>query len=269
MTYWVTSFNRQIWEASGRAMVESFELSGSCGTLIVQAESVAAPRLVPASVDWHNRLMTDARLTRFLTANAHVIPSDLGGRWVGPCRCPNGKNPNARTHRMPCPGAWFCRHAYRWYRKPVSLLRAVEAITRPFTENDALVWVDADTVFARGVSADTVLSWFAGRDVFYLKGPKRKFWEAGVLGFRGQNGLKLLEATLNRYQSGIFLRDSRWDDSFQFQVAFTELSEKGILTGHDLATDASGHADVVPHSPIGQFITHHKGRHGRILKIFT
>jgi hypothetical protein len=260
-TVWVTSFSAKLYEASGRELVESYVRTGSCGIMVVAPEGLNGIDL-PESEGNVSRLpdlSTDIWLTDWLRRYAKHIPVDLGGKWSGPCKCKHPGNPHAR-HKLPCPGYWFCRHASRWYRKIVALKRVLD--TAPCQRR--LVWVDADVVFDKRVDESVVDSWFGEHDLFYLKGPKREEWETGVVGYQGLKGLDFIETIWNRYLVGLFLKDSRWDDCYQSRMA---LKTRPDVRAVDLATGSSGHSDVVPHSPLGRYLSHFKGRHGRVLGI--
>jgi hypothetical protein len=126
------------------------------------------------------------------------------------------------------------------------------------------IWLDSDVAFTAKVTEELVTSWFKSSSVFFLKGPKRKVWETGILGMDGQAGKSFIVKTFEYYMSGGFREQPRWDDGFIFQ----KVAERDkALNKLDLATDASGHSDVAPHSPLGPYLKHNKGTHGRGLGI--
>lgn len=271
MLIWVTSFTQPIYTASGRNLIKTFVQNKIEGQLYAHSEGAIKPRPpgmgeYASNVHWKDGLQTDPQLTSWLEANADIIPTDLGGKWKGPCKCPNGKNPHAKTHKLPCPGYWFCRHASRWYRKMVALRRTLDDIKPSHYPDLRLLWVDADVIFrSNKLTEERVDCWFQGHDLFYLKGPKRAEWETGVFGIKGVAGVDYLRKLFLRFSTGKFREDIRWDDCYQSRMTLKSIP---TLKAIDLATDASGYSEVVPHSPLGEYMAHLKGVHSRILKIF-
>jgi hypothetical protein len=254
-TAWITSFSKDLYLATGGGLLNSFLAINNCGKLHVYAEGLELktedPRVV---IESDPSLYPE--LSSFIKANSDIIHKEFGGSWEGPCRCPNPNDSKDKRHKSGCPNSWFCKHAIRWFRKVLSVSNFVDK----YPEFDRFVWLDSDVVFNAPVSEDSVTSWFNDKDVFFLKGPKRKVWETGVFGVRGPRGKSFIVKTLDYFMSNRFRVQPRWDDGFIFQ--FIAESDPELLKV-DLATDASGHADVVPHSPVGNFLTHNKGTHGR------
>lgn len=257
---YVTSFSPDLYEASGKAMVESFLHHRPEGRLLVATEGGLHTTLAGNAVLETYNLEESTFLQGWLRRNADIIPVHLGGQ-AGPCGCPNGRDPRSRTHRPRCTGQWFNRNASRWFRKIASLDQAL----RVSGQASAIIWLDADTCIRQPIPAAAALEWFQGTSCFYLKSARRKVLESGIIGFHlERHGRHLLELTIERYRSGIFRQHDRWDDAYQFQVTMQSTPR---IPKVDLAQRSSGHADVVPHSPLAPYFHHHKGRHGRVLGI--
>lgn len=260
----VTSFNRELFEASGRALVESWAEHKPEGHLRAATEGVTAAELVGEDAVYHGLhhapLESFAPLRRFERDNRDIIPRDLGG-LARPCRCPNARNPHAKTHAAGCPNYWFNRHASRWFRKVCALTAALHADTGA----DVFAWLDADCVFLKPLPHAKVEEVLGGKDVAYLKSKDRQVIESGVMLFDlRRGGRRFIEDVFRRYTSGAFRRDKRWDDAYQFQQA---LGANRTITSVDMARRATGHADVLPNSPLGEYLEHRKGRHSRVLKL--
>lgn len=264
---WVTTFAGDMYRASGSALIDSFVRSKTCGRLVCGVEGVDAFSVVkgkPGTVQAFNLDGNDF-LKEFLLANEDIIPTHLGGKHRFPeCTCPGGPySPHDKKHKMPCPGHWFNKNFSRWFRKIATMKQVVEDDPKV----DALVWVDSDCTFTKQVSEKILFNaWFKlAYSCFYLK-HKRPVMEAGVVGYWLPNsGRKLLDAVIGRYASGNFRKDPRWDDSYQIQMALADTKVPAV----DLAYGVGEHSAVVPFSPIGPYITHDKGRHGRKLGIMT
>lgn len=256
---WLTTFNPDIWQASGSQLAASWKQHKPPGQLLLYAAGMPHgftklaenlhPQTDPTLEYWYRS---------WIERNADVIPESLGGKWKGPCSC-GTTDPHSTQHKLPCPDYWFCKHAARWLLKIVCLMRALPS------DDDIVIWLDADTEFTARPTEEDVLGWFGDASVFYLKGPKREAWETGVIGFRGREGREAIRATWKRYSTNVFRQDPRWCDPYQIRKAV----EGSRIAAIDLATDASGHSDVVPHSPLAPFLTHKKGLHGRVLGLFT
>ncbi len=276
---WATSFAQDMYDASGRKLIESFGEHDIPGRLLVAAENCAwghsvayASRIVAYDLD------TSAFLQAWLDENADIIPVHLGGKHDGLCRCPGGPfAPHDKRHRMPCVGHWFNRNASRWFRKVATLCHA-RTLLDAGDPAQAVIWVDADCVFRKPFGTRIIESWFrlgALRPgdahpvaAFYCK-HKRPVLEAGCFGFSLQHGGRaLLDALIARYESGAFRKDKRWDDSAQLQVVLEAAVKRGVRVA-DLAYAVGEHAAVIPHSALGPFITHMKGHHSRGLGIMT
>ena len=268
---WATSFAKDMWQASGRPLVESFVASGSVGRLFVGYEKMPLHELFespamadPARVEGYD-VGKDAFLLEFLKANEDIIPTHMGGRHRFPeCVCAGGPySPHDKKHKMPCPGHWFNKNFSRWFRKVATMKAAVDM----YPDTDFLIWVDADCEFKKQVTEKVLVrEWFKmAYSVFYLKN-KRPVIETGVVGYWLPNaGRKVLDALIGRYASGNFRKDHRWDDSWQTQMALTDTKALAV----DLAEKVGEHAAVVEHSVVGKYIGHDKGRHGRKLGIMT
>lgn len=251
---YVTSFNDPMYRATGARLVSSFRESASEGKLLLCHESCS-----PAIADEdHDRIFclsldNSVLLHLWLAENADIIPISMGGR-AGSCRCPEPDNP-ASEHVRGCVHGWFNKNASRWFRKIVSLNEAVR-----FADARYLIWLDSDCFFKRQVSLDDVIGWFDGCATFIHKSNQRQVIESGLLGFDlAAEGFQLIEQTMNRYLSGQFRRDERWDDGFQFQVTLEAHPEISV---NDIATVAAGPLkDVVGRGLAGAYIAHEKGIH--------
>ncbi len=253
---WVTSFARDMWKATGERMVNSFLNSGSDGRLLVCTEGDIAlpqhPRLLQFDLD-QSRFLKE-----WLSANRAYIPVEMGGTSPG-CRCVPGVllPSKSKRHKPGCPGQWFNRNASRWFRKVVSLR---EALTR---EADTIVWVDCDCAFSKRVAEAEVGRWFRGASIFYFRST-RPIAETGIVGYRGSPGREAIECLIGLYASQEYRRHPRWDDSAMFERV---LQLKPGVAAVDVADKVGHNAEVVPYSPVGPFIQHFKGHHGRKAKV--
>lgn len=259
---WVTSFSDDLYQTTGKSLVATYENTGSCGKLFVAGERLSGFKTSkPESVVMLPDPSASADLQRFISKNQDIIPKEFGGAWTGPCSCPKPDDPKDKQHKPGCPGSWFCKHAIRWFRKFLALRSFMQASYTGYTH---VIWLDSDVIFKKRVSELDAAGWYKKNDVFFLKGPKRKIWETGIVGFTVERGLTLAQNAYDALQDGTFRKFPRWDDSYTLQTTAESMPSLKTI---DLATDASGHADVVPHSPLNPFLAHNKGTHGRGLGI--
>ncbi len=254
---WVTTFSADLWEHSARHLIESFQATRTPGTLVAYAEGMVAPsgmNLVPESLDGN------AFLDSFRKRHAAVIPVALGGSLAVPeCKCANGPlEIHSKKHKLPCPGFWFCKNAFRWLRKPLAAKLACDTYGDDY---DVMMWVDSDARFLQTVPPDEIQKWFKNRyGCVYLKS-RRSAIETGVFGYHLKlGGRKIASAVLDRYASGAFLTDARWDDCVQMERG---ISASGVRA-RDMATKVGPNNTVIQYSPMGPYLGHEKGAHRRL-----
>lgn len=267
---WTTAFASDMFAPSGRPLLESFLAHHVVGDMLVATEGIDKHEIsAVAPCLMHYDLDKDTFLSDWLRNNADIIPEHLGGKHHGRCECPGGPfDVHDKRHKMPCVGHWFNRNTSRWFRK-IAAQRAALSVAE-LHNYDVLIWLDADCRFRRAVTADDVNGFFKGQQnaVFYLKN-RRPVMEAGVLGFRLRlSGDIAVRAVVENYRSGTFRRLKRWDDSAVYQFVIQGMVRNSIPCV-DVAYDVGPNAAVVSHSPLGPFLEHAKGRHGRGMGIMT
>lgn len=260
---WATTFSADLWECSGKGLVDSFVATKTTGQLVAYVEGMDVPE-APHVV---SRRIDDAPILKAVRdANKAVIPVALGGTLESPeCGCKGGPFlVHDKRHKLPCPGYWFCKNAIRWFRKP---LAAHLACIEFAADYDYLMWVDADASFRRRVPDRAVEGWFKGPSAkiacIYLKS-RRTAIETGVFGYNLKHGgPKAAAAVLARYTSGRYRRDHRWDDCVQLEKGLKDAR----VTSRDLATAVGPRNTVIQFSPLGSYLGHDKGRHNRAKKL--
>jgi len=249
----VTSFNRDIYNATGVNLVRSFcRYAGEARLLACYEQNLSA------EIHRHSeRLLThdldgSEFLHWWLESNKQYIPITLGGS-AEPCDCPSPQDPFG-DHRERCVWSWFNKNASRWFRKIVALDHALR-----IDGVDAIVWIDSDCCFLKTLPLVEIEAWFGDGSVFFLRGPDRPVLEAGVIGFRmDAGGPAVLNSAIERYRSGRFREARRWDDGYQFQLA---LQENPDIVATDCGRSADKRGHVVSGSRLGEFIAHSKGTH--------
>lgn len=159
----------------------------------------------------------------------------------------------------------YRKQAVRFCHKVFAIKRALDAIIAHRDANVPnkepgpryLVWLDADVVTTRKITLDEIKECLPkeGDAVAYLG---RKDWphsECGWLAFDLDNGNS--EAIINKvirlYNSDEVFKFEQWHDSWVWDYAMC-----GTCESTNLTKDKPG-MDVWPHSPMGNWSTHHKG----------
>lgn len=257
----VTSFSDRILKQSGRPLLESYIQNENDLPILVGLENVT-PQEIPQYQHFkHCDVFASLFFKNWMKQHGDIVPVEFGGRSTHTCKCPGGPHTStSKKHKPRCPLAWFNYNAARWFRKIVTLRYAQDQ------EQDysSIIWIDADCLFCGKITESVIDGWFQGHDAFYLKS-KRPVMETGVFGFNlERKGSVLLQRLIHRYDSGVFRKEDRWDDSMQLQKVLLQPNVSAI----DLAKTVSGNSDVVENSILKHHIIHDKGRHGRKLGIF-
>lgn len=253
---WATTFSADLWEHSASHLVESFQATRTEGRLVAFVEGMDMP--TGMNIEAH-RIDGDPTLKAFLATHSDVIPEALGGTLTSPeCRCSDReKDVHSKHHRLPCPGYWFCKNAYRWLRKPLAAQKACGLYPG---EYDILMWVDSDAVFLQQNTAKVVAGWFQDKAAcIYLKN-KRTAIETGVFGYHLRRGGQLIaDKVMGRYTSGRFRKDPRWDDCVQMKHGIYESGKPAL----DIATAVGPNNTVIQFSPMAEYLAHAKGSNRR------
>lgn len=257
---WATTFSADLYAETGHKLIESFLATKTEGKLVVFCEGMDPPkgeRVVGQRIDDHPFLV------KFLKDNTAVIPSALGGGLDPPeCKCKGGPFViHSKKHALPCPGYWFCKNSFRWLRK---VLAAKLAADEHHPTNDVMMWVDSDATFKKQVTAAVVKKWFPSKiGCIYLRSTRSEI-ETGVVGYHLKNGgRKVLKYMLERYRSGSYRKDKRWDDCHQLGLAVRKAKLEDNVRSIDVATKVGENNTVIQHSPLGPYLGHDKGHHRR------
>ena len=268
---WVTSFNRELYEHSGKKLIQTFANSGVRGDLLITYEGMGDgfEKEVLTSVQGPigNRIRFhvldfDHTLHSWLSRNRDIIPRHLGGKAVQ-CSCPGGDNlaPSQKHVKSLCHWTWWNRNCSRWFRKIPSINAAI------LTRKRYVAWIDCDCSFTPEAWSMRIPELIGEGAGFYLKGP-RKIPECGILCYDMDSDYakETIRLVKYKYDSGAFRQLQRWDDSFVWWVCMQDAMRvhQDGQRFTDLAKGVSirdGH--VVSASRIGQYVVHNKGEHAR------
>lgn len=250
---WVTSFNKELYEASGRHLLRSFEATESEGDFYIGYENMTDIDPGKAGTTWFDLDYSDM-LQKFLKTYEDAIPEYLGGK-AKPCNCStNPFKKEERFHIKGCHFTWWNRNASRWFRKFATLEKALNWAD----ESTFICWLDSDCLFKNKVTVDFITKLFGENELLYLRGV-RGLLEAGFVGYNNDDILQIL---FQLYMSGNFRHLKRWDDCYALEKV---IGSKRFIC-KDIATKTHGDfGDVFTHSEIGNYLVHNKGLHGRKL----
>ncbi len=267
MKTFVTSFGLDMYEASGKGLIESFLKHQPTGQLVVGYEGKFPLSVLQAfgpQIRWHD-LFSDSFLPRWLHANRDKIPDYLGGT-APECQCPNREARHAK-HKHGCHWQWMNRNASRWFRKVATLRAAALTHAVPLRVDPAepLVWLDSDTAFVAELPDEFLKQKLTGVGMFYFRG-HRPAVESGILGFDLARGGEVAIAELcRRYVSRDYIKCERWDDGYQIaKMIDTDLNRLHKFRDLVHPTQWKGKTNnVIPTTEIHAYLRHDKGFHSR------
>ena len=231
MILFVTSFDQQLYDHSGRKLVQSFYDKQTWGSLLCCHENFEQPA----------KTLDGIRLIgRDITLNKNLL--DWDSKYRERCESSN----HFWNHR-----------AWQWYRKSVALR---VALTSECTDVRWLIWLDCDCEFLSDLAPMVLYALSKGAAVTYLKG-QRKWTETGVVIYDLNEGAALfIESVGKIYDSGKFLELERWDDCWIFDHVRTYYPSDMF---RDIADPNETDLRVLESSPLGRYLLHKKGSHIR------
>lgn len=252
---YVSTFNKEIFAASGQKMLESFFKTQDNGDILCCYEQInpnkSFKNFQNSRLKLYN-LEESKFLKGWLNDNQDVIPIECGGIAT------KDKRPEAFL-------GWNFRAA-GWFRKIASLEYAV----RLAANYDLIVFVDSDSKFLKNIDSKLFEDVLKNHDYFYHWGKERKKKslgvESGFIGFKtNENGLFALNYWVGKFRDKIFRRYMRWDDGGMFSNVLYELEFKH---GNDLVTNytenGKSQSHVIERGPFAEYFIHDKGLHKKL-----
>ena len=240
MILYVTSFNKNLYQVTGRSMIESFVKWKTEGDLLITFEDGIDSDIPKHRKFLFHDLNKDEFLKNWLKENEDIIPIAYGGKFVGTFA-------NKFNRRAAC-----------WFRKIVAVKASLDL------GYDKVIFVDSDSVFKKKITEEYVDEVLEGNSMFYHLGDlriKRNMGiESGFIGWDLKNGgREYLDIIIESFKSGDFRKYIRWDDGYVFRMIVEEnpqIKTKDVTEGLNLL-------EVIPNGPFRNFIRHDKGIHGR------
>lgn len=260
----VTSYSKDIYEVSGRRLLESFQVVGQKSPVLVCYEQ-QRPDGYTRDPYLPYDLAKDSFLQDWLEDNKDVIPDYLGGTMTI-CKCKDAGKRHSPYHSKGCYWHWMNRNASRWFRKIASMRHAFQIAET--MKPEMIVWLDADSYLIQKMPVTFLEEQLDGSDIFYFRG-HREAAETGVICFRNnERSRAFLAALCYRYVSKEYQKHHRWDDGYQFTTLTQPHAD--YATTRDLVHPTKWNLktnDVVPTTPIKRYLVHAKGRNSQYLDI--
>lgn len=261
---YVTSFNKDLYNLTGKKMVDTFFHHNKNTDLLVCYEEFDYQDHSDNQHLLRSDLGKSDFLNKWLNDNASIIPIKYGGKAT-----------KTNANKDIIFTTWNAR-ASKWFRKIASLEVAIRDYNQQY---QAIIWVDCDSLILRPIPDTLIKSIFLdGKteinemvDLFYHYGemrPKKKAaYETGIIGFRSGTGYKVLQKVFECYTSGAFRQLKRWDDGFVFQHVI-ELCQKlkyaktvDVIDARHIKYEGGKARDAINKGVFVDYIEHRKGVH--------
>lgn len=257
----VTSFNKELYDATGRKLIQTYYQSKSEANFFVAYEDNFKQEDTYKLTLYD--LTNDKFLKNWLESNADIIPEYLGGDAIE-CNCPNPYGKRDCDHNTPnCHFSWWNRNCSRWFRKVAAIKKAIET----FPATKYLIWLDSDVLFKQTIVEKFIRAVFENEkySTFYHQGKRRRVSECGIVGYNlAYGGKEFITKFTQYYTSGEFREWRRWDDSYVFDKTRIGL---GAKFRHRDCAQFARQTRVIDVGILNKHFAHLKGTHGEKLGI--
>lgn len=253
---YVTSFNKTLYQNSGRKMLDSFYNTKCEGDMLVtydgsfQKDYGRYPALDRYCLD------KDPWLAAWTANFKEYLPEKYGGvkhpnYEYGLEKYPPGRERDGIIE--------FRQGAGRWAKKTTAMKVAFDKF-----KHDYIVYLDCDIVIRRKITMDFIYQNSKDFDVVYHMGNFRiqqgMGIESGVIIFNVKRGREFLNSFFDLYTSGKFLNYKRSDDGYllwENVKLLPHLSYRDLVPDHQVKH--GGH--VVREGIFKDYLEHYKGSH--------
>jgi len=263
---YITTFNRKLYDATGKNMINSFVNTMTEGNMLICYEDnetglrrelkkqlgqeAGVVKLSTGQNFYLFDITHDPTLRKWTEDNADIIPSEYGGR------CETFGNLIKNKY-----GTNFNRQTARWFRKIITIIYATG---KEVPQHELTVLLDCDTIFTQHLPYSIILSALGNNEVLIHLGEHKirrdMGVEAGFLVFK-QNSM-FPRLVIDCYMSGDFKRFIRWDDGYVYKKILEENPNiKVIDVVQPHIEQVGGH--VICHGPFRDYVQHLKGIHSR------
>lgn len=249
---YITSFNKKLYDLTGKRLIETFKNTKSEGDLLCYVEDfdedIKDENIFVESMD------NDSFYEKWFNANLDIIPKKFGGYATEKNKPLAFRPENFRTAQ--------------WTKKIAAMKFANENYIDKY---DYFMWVDCDCFFTNKFTEKDLIEVLGKKSFCYHLGPdrirKNMGVETGLIGFKNNKGSKkILSRWIKKYMGDGFRKHKQWNDAHMFYFVINE-NRKLAMNGLDLVTDlgSTGRArsHVIIRGELGKFFDHEKGLHKR------
>ena len=249
----VTSFNKKIYQISGVRLILSYLKFKIDSDLLITYEgnNLFLDNLIKKHerIKYYNLNNYDY-LNNWLKENEDIIPTKYGGKYK-PYQFNNEIDVKLLNK--------FNMKASLWFRKIASLKYALDNYKNNYKY---IIWIDADAFFIQNLSNQYVYNIFNNTYCFYHLGLYRAIKtlcsvESGLIGFKSNDGYKLLYEIIDKYNNKEFMKYERWDDG---HIIGNVIIDSDIKT-YDVINSILEDLNVMNFGPFKDYIKHLKGTH--------
>jgi len=247
---YVTSFSEDLYNASGKRLINSFIEHKIEAPLLVCYENFVFPQPKPQQSQILTYALHESKyLQKWLSDNRDIIPDYLGGLAT------KQNHPEIFDVLMK-------RKASRFFRKVAALEYAVAKYGDQY---DYIIWLDCDGYYIKNMPNQVIYDLFQQNAVIYHLGKWRTNKKAGIesgwIGFsKRHGGYGILKKIFDFYSSGQFRTLPKWDDGYVMRY-FIANQPPNQIKCCDLTPKCTTSHPIKDDSPIRTYFYHEKGRH--------
>jgi len=247
--YYCTTFSQPLYDLTGKHLLRSFLDTNSVGKFIIGLEMVEKDKLLNNNkFILLDRIHKDSYYLDWLNSFKDYIPPCYGGN----------KEDWSKEEQIDAKQASYNKQTARWFKKVAILRRAAEIIDN----TDYLIFLDSDCRFLKRLENFRIQKFVGDHEWMFTFGPWRKAQnkghESGLMIFRG-HGLNIIYSCYDRYLSGRFLNEYRWDDGYIWYTLQRDFGQN--YKYKDLVNPRSQHGHVLQDSVFAKYLAHDKGKH--------
>tara|TARA_B100000073_G_scaffold347485_3_gene362008 strand:+ start:546 stop:1337 length:792 start_codon:yes stop_codon:yes gene_type:complete len=255
---YVTTFNKKLYDQSGKNLIDSFLKHISCGEMLVCYEDIEFCNLNPERILEYN-MEKDQYMCNWINNNKHNIPEMYGG-------IADSNHHIVKQFESKKGQYWANHRASRYFRKIVALNYAINKFSNNY---EFIFFVDSDCIFKKNITLEKIESELFGNNesmIYYWSNYRMEIGrgpETGLTGYcKKNNGFKFIKHICDCFESQDFLRFEYWDDGYVIGRLIKENNDS--YNFKDLVGDSKERTTRVMEiktNPLFGYIHHFKNRH--------
>ena len=248
MFYFVTSFNKRIFEISGSKLLDSYiknVIENKKIQFHIYTEGIIDIKINRKDIFFH-KLEDSNYLKKWIEKNKKIIPIEYNGIC-------EKKQP------------YYNYRASLFFRKIVSLYELYNSKI----DHEKIIWLDADIIISSKINYEFINNYFKNNfELYYLQGSYRRNYNKHLKNPHNKKGIEscfivfnrnfnILNEWINFYETD-FLKYNRWDDGWILKIVLENTEYKSL--------DIGGASDnPLTKSELSEIFIHNKGIHDKII----